>query len=272
MVNYYQNWENAYRSMPTASDVRWNYARKTTVQKRLPLKKRKVAATTELATRAYVNRIVAGSRSTHRCPSYQNNGNFQPSGGVYNFTIGGNIGKGDDVGSRTGDSIELQYLHLHGHIFNYNTSPFQSGAMRMMVVRNKFPQETLTDDFFMSDSAAAQPDNFTTNQRGSITRVLNPNKFEVVFDKVLPLPVWNDQDHGVERTKNHNCGGMAYLSYRVPLKKRVKFEDGGTATSDITPQYKVIWWVVSNYHNPAADFPTGLVGFQFYIDTYFKDL
>lgn len=226
----------------------------------------------QLATRRYVDLIVNKSKSMHRCPSYQNNGNFQPSGGVYNFSVGANIGKGDDVGSRTGDAIEVVKLHIHGHVFNYNTSPFQSGAMRMLVVRSKFPWETLTDDFFMSDSASAVPDNFTTNQRGSITRMLNPNKFTVVWDKVIPLAVWNDQDHDQTRKKNHTCGGMSYFSYRIPLKKKIKFEDGGTSASDIMPCYKVIWWVVSNYHNPAADFPTGMVGHQFYIDTYFRDI
>lgn len=226
----------------------------------------------EIATRRYVDVRINRGKSTHRCPSYQNNGNLLPSSSVQVFQVGANIAKGDNAGNRTGDTIDVKSLHIHGHAFNYNTSPFQSGMIRMLVVKVKFPWETITDDFFASDSAAAVPNNFTTNQRGAMTRQLNPNKFMVVWDKTIPLPVWNDQDHSMERRKNTAIGGIQYFSYRIPLNKRVKFEDGGTAASDIMPAYKVIWWVVSNYHNPAADFPANTVGHQFYIDTYFKDI
>lgn len=258
---------DAYSSMPSQQAITRAY-NAGLMRKRKPSRST-VKAASEVATKQYVKRVVAVNRPLRMYGVYNTATNMQPSLGIYYLDVADNISAGDGVGQRTGDQIEMVKLRIHGHFWNYNSNHTEGGQIRMVLVRAKRPTETLTTDFYESFTSDATPANFSTNERGSMTRNLNSNKFTVIWDKNIPLPPnFAGAVANTGRYKNVWCSGVQHLNYNIPFKRKIKFEDG----NEVAPVYKLMWWVITEDHaGAAADFPASTVGYQFYCDQYFKD-
>lgn len=267
MIGYVPYLKHLYNSYPSQREITSNF------NKSLVRRARKVSRSTNkknsLATKAYVDRLISKSRHTGHFATTYNAANWQPSDGMYIHSVGSDIVQGDGVGNRTGEDIDITSIRIYGHIHNYNTD--ETGYVRMLVVENKNPMDTWEDDFWDSEGQTNSPIDFSSNERASMVKRVNKDKYRVIWDKVIPLGV-DLASTGGERAKNGSCPPLYLLNYRIPIKKRVHFNTDILPDKAIEPVFGVLWWVVTNNHGGGAgDFAANTVGNSFKIETWFKD-
>lgn len=97
---------------------------------------------------------------------------------------------GTDHGDRIGDRIKVLSMALQGHFHNPNTANNHALRLRVMLLQNKFPFQSVTDNFWFNDGSTLSPSDYSgTGSSRQLNRCVNTQKFHVHYDKTFNLPV-----------------------------------------------------------------------------------
>lgn len=181
-----------------------------------------------------------------------------PAAIVIQHAIGGAIAKGDDIGTRTGASINLKSIHMRLRLVNNNaTLAGGTGWFRFCVLRRMHPDGGVLQIWKPYSNTETGDAYVTTGNVDQITRPFNEARFKVLMDKkirILPADL--------------NSSGRYFTmkKYRLKLNKKLRFGTDVATDADVLPNIIIIGFVQWDNSSTVNTITYALDYWQYFTD------
>lgn len=151
-------------------------------------------------------------------------------------SLGSNITKGTDYGSRIGNRIFVKGLHLQYQFVNTSSAVTDNAWVRMFVLEDKFNASSTVTDTWMTHGDSYTPVDYdaTGNTLQLIDR-WNPQRFNVIWDRKFSL--------NVNRSEAEAGHDTVLIDQYIPIRKWMTFNDSATPSEQIKPLLKFGYFI-----------------------------
>jgi len=182
-----------------------------------------------------------------------------PAALIFNHTIGGTIARGNEIGEREGDEINIKSIHFRLTLINSNVAVAGgTGWFRFLVLKRFQPAGGITQ-LFKANANTVEGYNYSAaGDVNQITAPINDKRYKVLLDKKMRI---------LPQTFDAMGRYMLLKKFKLRINKKFKYSTNVANDVDIVPNLYVIGFVQWDNSSVATNLNYTLKHWTYFTDS-----